>query len=149
MKISQQQFDDIQKKRSASGFFAKPEKKAPMQSDHMKRWQAAGRLPKGQMNKTEAVFAGWLDQQKLAGRVLDWKFHPMRVRLADNTYYEVDFLALGTDMQLTIYETKGGYTSDKGQIKIKLCAEVLPYFRMVKAEKLSAKAGGGWKMTEY
>ena len=149
MKISQQQLDDIQKKRSASGFFAKKSKPAPMQSDHMKRWQAAGRLPKGQMNKTEAVFAGWLDQQKLAGRVLDWKFHPMRVRLANNTYYEVDFLALGADMQLTIYETKGGYTSDKGQIKIKLCAEVLPYFRMVKAEKLSAKAGGGWKMTEY
>lgn len=133
------------KKRKA--FFGKPA--APKKPDHMKNWRAAGRLPKSQMNKTEAAFSQWLEAEKLAGHVLDWKFHPMNVRLANNTYYEVDFLALGADMGLTIYETKGGYTSDKGQIKIKLCAEVLPYFRMVKAEKLTAKAGGGWKMTEF
>ena len=147
MRLTDDQFNDIMKKRSAGGFLSKPAPAKP--ANHMQRWQAAGRLPKGTMNKTEAAFAEWLEAEKLAGRVLDWKFHPMRVRLADNTYYEVDFLALGADMGLTIYETKGGYTSDKGQIKIKLCAEVLPYFRMVKAVKLPAKDGGGWKMTEF
>lgn len=146
MKMSQQEFDNIQKRRGA-GFFAKPAPAKP--ANHMQRWQAAGRLPKGTMNKTEAAFAQWLDTEKLGGKVIDWKFHPMRVRLADNTYYEVDFLALGTDMRLTIYETKGGFTSDKGQLKIKLCAEVLPYFRMIKAIKLPVKLGGGWKLEEY
>lgn len=114
-----------------------------------KRFQALGRLPKDRMNKTEAAFAEYLEAKKLSGDVIDWKFHPMNVRLAAGTFYEVDFMALGSDMRVTIYETKGGFTTDKGQMKIKLCAEALPWFRMVKATKLPAKEGGGWKLEEY
>lgn len=128
---------------------AKREKMAVAQPNGVKRWQALGRLPKGKMNKTEAEFSEYLNARKHDGEVLEWKFHPMRIRLADNTYYEVDFLALGADMVLTMYETKGGYTSDKGQMKIKLVAEVLPFFRMVKATKLPKKDGGGWKLEEF
>ncbi|AOY93887.1 hypothetical protein BKK79_00880 [Cupriavidus sp. USMAA2-4] len=101
------------------------------------------------MNKTERAYSVLLDEEKRQGQVIDWRFHPMRIRLADNTFYEVDFLVLHADMRLAIHETKGGYTTDKGQMKIKLCAEVLPYFRMVKAIKLPAKQGGGWKREEY
>ncbi len=115
----------------------------------VKRWQALGRMAKGEMNRTEAAYADRLNQLKQAGEVLDWKFHPMRVRLACNTYYEVDFLVLHADHTLAIHETKGGYTSEKGQLKIKLVAEVLPYFRMIKATKLPAKDGGGWKLEEF
>lgn len=115
----------------------------------MARFQALGRLPKDQMNKTERAYSVLLEEEKRQGLVIDWKFHPMRIRLADNTFYEVDFLVLHADMRLAIHETKGGYTTDKGQMKIKLCAEVLPYFRMVKAIKLPAKQGGGWKREEY
>ena len=114
-----------------------------------KRWQAKGRLPKGSMNKTEAAYAEELERLRLAGEIIGWKFHPMRIRLADNTYYEVDFLTLDADLTLTIRETKGGFTSDKGQIKIKLCAEVLPWFRMLKVTKLSQKQGGGWKIEDF
>lgn len=114
-----------------------------------RQFQALGRLPKGRMNKTEEAYSRHLEQQKQAGLVLDWKFHPMRIRLADNTFYEVDFLVLHSDMRIAIHETKGGFTTDKGQMKIKVCAEVLPWFVMIKATKLPAKLGGGWKLEEF
>ncbi|MGI4812126.1 MAG: DUF1064 domain-containing protein [Janthinobacterium lividum] len=86
---------------------------------------------------------------KAAGEIIDWKFHPMNIRLAANTFYEVDFLVMHADRRVAIHETKGGFTSDKGQMKIKLVAEILPWFRMLKVTKLPAKLGGGWKEEEF
>lgn len=115
----------------------------------MKRFQAKGRLPKGVMNKTEAEYAAMLEEQKRMGLVHWWKFHALRVRLADNTFYEVDFLVMAADSVLEIHEIKGGYTTDKGQMKIKVCAESLPVFRVFKLTKLPKKDGGGWKKEEF
>jgi len=145
MRLSPQQLADIEKKGQVkvavqSGIRAG-------KTSALKRWQALGRLPKDVMNKTEAEFSGWLEMQKFSGKIQDWKFHPMNIRLAKDTFYEVDFLVMESDNTMSIYEVKGGYTSDKGQLKIKLCAEVLPYFRMVKATKLPK--GGGWKFEEF
>lgn len=128
-----------------------PKQPAPAgkKADPLARFHALGRLPKDQMNKTERGYSVLLEEEKRRGEVIDWKFHPMRVRLADNTFYEVDFLVLHADMHLAIHETKGGFVTSHGQMKIKLCAEVLPFFRMVKATKLAAKQGGGWKREEY
>lgn len=115
----------------------------------MKRFQAKGRLPKGTMNKTETEYAGMLEEQQRMGLVKWWKFHPMRVRLADNAFYEVDFLVLSADGCLEIHETKGTFTTDDAQLKIRLCAEALPVFRMFKMTKLAKKDGGGWKKEEF
>lgn len=114
-----------------------------------KRFQALGRLPKDRMNKTEQAYSMLLERRKQAGEILAWQFHPLNVRLADRTFYEVDFLVLHSDMRLEIHETKGGYTTDKGQIKIKLCAETLPYFRFFKATRLPQSKGGGFVLEEY
>ncbi|WP_009522309.1 hypothetical protein [Imbroritus primus] len=114
-----------------------------------KRFQALGRLPKGRMNKTEQAYSLQLERRKQAGEILEWKFHPMNVRLADRTFYEVDFLVLHGDMRLEIHETKGGFTTDKGQMKIKLCAEAMPYFRFFKATKLPQSKGGGFVLEEF
>lgn len=114
-----------------------------------KRFQALGRLPKDKMNQTEKAYSLRLEAQRQRGEIIDWKFHPLRVRLADATYYEVDFLVLHSDMRIAIHETKGGFTTDKGQLKIKLCAEVLPWFVFYKAVKQPEKLGGGWKLEEF
>lgn len=113
------------------------------------RFQALGRLAKDTMNKTEAAYAELLEQRKRIGQILDYKFHPMNVRLAAGTFYEVDFLVLGADLRLSIHEVKGGFTTDKGQMKIKLCAEALPWFEFLKVSKLTKKDGGGWKVEEF
>lgn len=134
--------------RISEADFAKLKRRRPPVSGH-KRWQALGRLPKGTMNKTEREYADLLDQQKAAGQIIDYKFHPMRIRLADNTYYEVDFLVLHGDHSLAIHETKGGYTSEKGQLKIKLVAELMPWFGFFKAVKQTKKDGGGFKLEDF
>lgn len=113
------------------------------------QFHALGRLPKDRMNKTEREYADRLEEQKARGEILDWKFHPMNVRLAEKTFYEVDFLVLHADMTLAIHETKGEFTTKEGQTKIKLCAEALPWFRFYKCIKLKQKNGGGWKIEEF
>lgn len=122
-------------------------KKDPLKG--VKQWQALGRLPKGQMNKTEQAYANRLDLLKMQGSVLDWKFHAIRVRLANNTWYETDFIVLHADMTLAIHETKGEFTSEKGQMKIKLAAEALPWFRFYKCIKVAEKNGGGWRIEDF
>lgn len=127
----------------------KPAEAKPKQSDGVKRWQALGRLPKGEMNRTEQAYSQRLELMKRNGEILDWKFHPMNMRLAKNTFYEVDFLVLHKDMTIAIHETKGEYTSEKGQMKIKLAAEAMPWFKFFKCIKLAEKNGGGWKIEDF
>lgn len=106
---------------------------------------ALGRVAKGKMNKTEAAYAQRLEAMKHSGQILDWKFHVLRVRLADATFYEPDFLVLTAEREIQIHEVKGGFTTDKGQMKVKLCAEVLPWFRVFKC----SKKGGEWLIQEF
>lgn len=108
---------------------------------------ALGRMAKGKMNKTETRYAQLLDAKKHDGEILDWKFHVFRLRLADNTFYEPDFLVLGAGGQIEIHETKGSYTTDKGQLKVKLAAEVLPWFRVFKCSWLAKEKR--WNIQEF
>jgi hypothetical protein len=117
--------------------------------DARKRFQALGRLPKDRMNKTEAAYAQLLEEQQRSRQIVGYRFHPMNVRLAEHTFYEVDFLVLTASLALEIHEVKGGYTTEKGAMKIKLCAEALPWFRFLKVSKLSKRDGGGWKFEEF
>jgi hypothetical protein len=107
---------------------------------------ALGRMGKTEMNKTEAAYAQLLEAKKHTGEIIDWRFHPIRVRLADRTYYEPDFLVMTAARELQIHETKGAFTTDKGQMKIKLCAEVLPWFRVFKCSK---QKDGSWTTQEF
>lgn len=111
----------------------------------VKRWQALGRLPAGTLNNTEKAFAAYLQERQAAGAILWWKAHPFSVKIAANTHYRPDFIYLQSDMQIVLVEVKGGYTSDKGQMKIKLCAEALPVFKMVKA----SRKNGNWNFEEF
>lgn len=120
-------------------------KRAPKPSGGVQRWQALGRLPAGELNRTEKAFAAYLQERQAAGAIIWWKSHPFNVRLAENTFYRPDFLCLLADMSLVIYEVKGSYTSDKGQMKIKLCVEALPVFKVIKA----SRKNGVWNFEEF
>lgn len=119
---------------------------APPAATGTAAFQALGRMAKGKMNKTETAYAERLAALKHDGKILDWKFHVLRVRLADNTFYEPDFVVLAADGQISIHEVKGSFTTEKGQLKIKLCAEVLPWFRVFKC---SRQKGGEWIIHEF
>lgn len=112
----------------------------------MAGFQALGRIAKGKMNDTEAAYAERLDWLKLTGEILDWKFHVMRIRLADRTYYTPDFLVMDKNREVQIHETKGGWTTEAGQMRIKLAGEALPWFRIFKCIK---RDGDSWEIQEF
>jgi hypothetical protein len=109
------------------------------------RFQALGRLAQGKMNKTEEAYARHLDDRILAGEVLWWSFEALKLRLADNTFLEPDFLVLAASGALEVHDTKGGrgvYTDD-ARVKMKVAAETFPFtFRV--AFPRARRAGGGW-----
>lgn len=60
-------------------------------------------------SKLELQFAGYLDILEKAGKIDEWRYHPIRVRLASNCTYEPDFGVWDEDMALTLYEVKGSW----------------------------------------
>lgn len=106
---------------------------------------ALGRLPVGKMNKTEALYAERLDAMKHHGEILWHKFEALKLRLADNTFYTVDFAVMAADGVLEMHEVKG-FWQDDARVKIKVAAAQYPFrFRAVYAPR---RKGDDWKSEE-
>lgn len=109
----------------------------PKQAPSSPAMFALGRLKDGQMNKTEAAYANYLEKQKQFGEVLWYEFEPMNLRLADKCFYKVDFLVLNKNLELEVHEVKG-YWTDDALVKIKTAAEKFPFrffaFRLIKGQ---------------
>lgn len=80
---------------------------------------------KGQ-NKTEARFDFYLFSLKIGGTILDYWFEPLKLRIAGNTWYRIDFLIKRQDGSLVGVEIKG-FMRDDASIKIKDAAEDHPW----------------------
>lgn len=96
-------------------------------------------------NKTEAAYDNYLHLLKLAGEIIDYKFEPLRIRLADLTTYTPDFLVIYSD-RLEFHEVKG-FWRDDARVKIKVAAEQYPWFVFLAVQK-DNKSRDGWKV-EY
>jgi len=104
-------------------------------------YRALGRLPAGQMNRTEAAYAEHLELLKVSGDVLWWKFEGVKLRLAPSTFYTCDFMLLRRDGQIVMDEIKG-FMTDDAAVKIKVAASIYPFqFRIIR------KSGSMWKIT--
>ena len=108
---------------------------------------ALGRLKTGQMNKTEAAYAKYLDDLKAVGGILWHKFEGMKFRLADNTFYTPDFAVMKPDCQIEIHEVKG-FWQDDARAKIKIAADMYP-FKFIAVKARAKKDGGGWAIEEF
>lgn len=104
-----------------------------------KHFQALGRLKAGRMNKTEAEYAAMLELRKRAGEIAWYAFEPFKIRLADRTFYDIDFGVMLADGRLEVHEVKGSFITDDGRVKLKVAAEHFPaqFF-------LCQKAKGQW-----
>lgn len=115
----------------------------------MQKMQAKGRLAKGAMNKTEANYAAYLDELKLAGDVAWWKFEAIKLTLANNTSLTVDFAVMLACGALEMHDVKGAraiYTDD-AKVKMKVAAQMFPFtFRV--AFPVKKADGGGWDIEE-
>lgn len=84
------------------------------------------RQPSEGMNRTEAKYAGELEVRRLAGEIWAWWFEPLKLRLADKTYYTPDFLVQHADDRLEFVEIKGHWEDD-ARVKWKTAAELCPW----------------------
>ena len=94
----------------------------------------------GKMNKTERDYADHLEILKRAGEIVRYRFEPIKLRLADRTFYESDFLVT-TPEHMELHEVKGHWEDD-ARVKIKVAAEIYPEFAFVAVTKAK---GGGWE----
>ncbi len=109
--------------------------------------QALGRLKTGEMNKTEAAYAGHLELRRRAGEVEAVWFEGITLKLAEGCRYTPDFLVMLADGRLEAHEVKGFWTDD-ARVKIKVAASKFP-FRFVALKALPRKAGGGWEEEDF
>ena len=141
MKITPQQYNDIQKKRADAGL-GKLAQKTMAQ-----KVQALGRMKAGVMNKTEASYAAWLELQKHTGNILWYKFEGITFKLADDTRYTPDFVVMLANGELEAHEVKGQWQDD-AKVKIKVAASMFP-LRFIAVKVRRKKDGGGWMVEDY
>lgn len=121
----------ISSKRAASPFQKSMKPLAGM--------QALGRLEGRRMNKTELAYSQYLDALKTCGEILWYEFEAVKLRLADNTFFTVDFMVMRSNGALEAHETKG-FMMDDANVKLKCANEKFPWpFFLVKRAK-----GGAW-----
>lgn len=109
-------------------------------------FQTLGRLKTGERNKTEKAFENYLHLLHKTGEILWFKFESIKLRLADNTFFTVDFFVVNKNNELEAYEVKGSkfIFQDDAKVKIKVAAETFPFkFFVVYPQK-----GGAWEINE-
>lgn len=87
------------------------------------------------MNGTESRYAGILEIRKRAGHIARYDFQPVKLRLADNTFYTPDFRVILPDGLQEMHEVKG-FMRDDAAVKIKVAAEQHPYvFKLIREKR--------------
>lgn len=97
-------------------------------------------------SKLEAEYAGRLEAERLAGTILEWRYEPMRFRIADRANYTPDFFVLRPDGTIELHEVKGwSQSNERSRIAWKAAAEINPWFLWCWA----TKKGKVWTVERY
>ena len=90
------------------------------------------------MNGEETAYARQLDIMKRMGLITDYKFEPVRLRLADATTYTPDFMVVTKTGGVAFYEVKAYWKSarrvgwrEDARVKIKVAQEMYPHWSFV------------------
>lgn len=115
-----------------------------------RRYQALGRLRNGEMNKTEARYAIYLENEKQAGRVLWYAFEAVKLKLAHNTHLTVDFFVLLADGRLEAHDVKGAKSifTDDARAKMKIAADKFPW-QFCAVYPKNKRYGEGWDREDF
>lgn len=104
----------------------------------------------GRMNGLEKKYAQHLELRKTTGEIVDWRFEPMKLRLAPATFYSPDFLLLFHELDgrtwCELHETKGHWEDD-ARVKVKVAATMFPWFKFVGVQW--SKDAKDWKFEVF
>jgi hypothetical protein len=117
----------------------------PAPSGPKDKLRALGRLKPGVMNKTEKRYEDEvLRPRQLAGEIAWYRFEGIKLRLADNTFLEMDFPVMLADGTMELHDAKGAKAiiEDDAAVKMKVAAELYPFvFKIAIPTK-----GRGWSV---
>ena len=101
------------------------------------------------MNKTEARYEAHLLAERLAGRVLWYRFEAIKLRLAPDCTLTVDFAVLPDSGVLEMHDVKGSLAiyADDAKAKMKIAAAEYPFLFKIVVPR-AAKDGGGWELID-
>lgn len=94
-------------------------------------------------SKLERDYARRLEMLKHAREIWDWMYHPMRLRLADGTYYTPDFLVVMPGGLVEFHETKG-FMREAARVRLNVAADKFKCF----AFRLVKREGAGFSITQ-
>jgi hypothetical protein len=108
--------------------------------------RAVGRVnhTSGKMNKLEADYALRLKALQQINAISDYSFEAIKLRLANLTFFTPDFLVIGANGEVVFHEVKG-FWEDDARVKIKVAAELFPWFRFVGVTRKK----GEWIVEEF
>lgn len=112
---------------------------------------ARGRLKAGTLNKTEQSYSLHLQAEKQAGRIVQFWFESMKLKVADGAcWYCPDFMVLRPDGLIELHEVKGSpkIFQDDAKVKCKTVATQYPFLLKVVYPR-AKRDGGGWDVEEF
>lgn len=106
---------------------------------------ASKRVAKGvphgpKMNKTEAAYGLTLEALQRVGRIREYHFQGLTLKLADDCRYTPDYFVVRDDWTCELHEVKG-FMRDDALVKLKVCARMYPFVVM-----LARKDGVGFRV---
>jgi hypothetical protein len=91
------------------------------------------------MNKTEARYSLYLEALRQAKEIQWFRFQPIKLRLADNTFWTPDFFSLTKTGNYLVVDVKGTMKGNKplvkddARVKIKIAARDFPMWTFQQA----------------
>lgn len=128
------------------------QEKAGTRPERIRVAKAVDRVKDRGMNKTERRYEVHLRALEHLGDVLWYGFEPLKLRLADNTYYTPDFLIVNRQGEIEAHDVKAYWkklgkvgATDDAIVKMKVAAEQFPIFRVL----MTWEHSGQWQQRVF
>ncbi|MBP7564312.1 MAG: DUF1064 domain-containing protein [Candidatus Cloacimonetes bacterium] len=80
------------------------------------------------MNKTEIRMKKMLDSLKITGSIKEFSYEDITFKLAEKMRYTPDFRVIYPDGKIKFIEVKGGYITERGDLKFKFAMDKYPEY---------------------
>jgi len=85
-------------------------------------------------SQLELDFAAELENSLIGRRIREWRYHPLRFRLAPNVTYTPDFMLVHLDESFALYEVKGSWkmkNARDSRTRLEIAAYRYPWFQWI------------------
>jgi hypothetical protein len=116
----------------------------------IKSYHCKGIRKAGEMNGIETRYSLYLEELRISGKILYWRYEAINLRVCKDAWYRPDFLVMTADGTLEVHEIKGAKAvfEQAAKLRVKMAADQFP-FRFVVVFPKPKKDGGGWEFVPF